>query len=468
MRRITLTGSTLTVDDVLVVARERAPVDIDPSALAAMGRARAVVDRSIRDGTPAYGVTTGVGSRKTFDVESSGHDRLLVRQHRISQGAPVAPEVVRATALRLANALARATTGARPELALHLVAALNADDLPVIRRLGSVGQSDLAQMADLSDGFLGDFELVQGEAIALLNQSAFATAYGVLAFADATTLLDVLDHAGALDLEALGANRNSVHSGVGIARPYPGLQSVLARLGSLLEGSEVEARDLQDPLTFRTIAQQNGAARDAFGFVAGQLAIELNAAQSNPLVLPDEDRVISVGNFEMQPLATALDIARLALAPTLTTAAERAVKLLQAPLTALPEGLGERPAMAESALSEYGLAVQALAVEARLLAQPVSFDLVSTTQAEGIEDRMTMAPLAARRLEEMVVLGARVVAIELMFAAQACDLRGATLGVGTTRLRESVRRLVPFLAEGDALTDLEPLVDEIRSGRLIR
>ena len=176
--------------------------------------------------------------------------------------------------------------------------------------------------------------------------------------------------------------------------------------------------------------------------------------------------MISVGNFEMQPLATALDVARLALAPVISTAAERAVKLLQRPLTGLTEGLGARPALAESALSEFGIAIQAIAVEARLLAQPVSFELVSTTQAEGIEDRMTMAPLAARRLEAMVELGARVASIELMLAAQACDLRGARLGAGTSRLHAAVRRLVPFLEEGAAVPDLEPLVDEIRSGRI--
>ena len=107
MSHVVLTGSTLTLEDVLAVARGGAQVEIDPAALEAMARARAVVDRSIADGTPAYGVTTGVGSRKVFDVDADGHDRLLVRQHRISQGAPVAHEVVRAAALRLANALAR-------------------------------------------------------------------------------------------------------------------------------------------------------------------------------------------------------------------------------------------------------------------------------------------------------------------------------------------------------------------------
>ena len=235
---------------------------------------------------------------------------------------------------------------------------------------------------------------------------------------------------------------------------------------SCWRGHEVEARSLQDPLSFRTLAQLHGAARDALGFVGAQIAIELNAAQSNPLVLVDEELVISVGNFEIQPLATALDLARLALAPVITSAAERAVKLLQAPLTGLTEGLGARAALAESALSEFGIAAQAFAAEARLLAQPVSFESVSTTQAEGLEDRMTMAPLGARRLEDMVELGARVASIELLLAAQACDLRGARLGSGTDAVRARVREFAPFLEEGDILPDLELLVDEIRSGRI--
>ena len=150
----------------------------------------------------------------------------------------------------------------------------------------------------------------------------------------------------------------------------------------------------------------------------------------------DEGRLVSVGNFEVAALATALDLARLVVAQVLTSAAERAVKLLQAPLTGLPEGLGEYPGLAESALSELGIAVQAIAAEARLLAQPVSLELVSTTQAEGIEDRTTMAPLAARRLSEQVALGRRVLSIELLLATQACDLRARAPGA---RHREGAR-----------------------------
>ena len=464
MDTIVLSGHDLTREELVSVARCGAQIEIAPGSLAAMARARTVADRAIAAETPAYGVTTGVGSRKAFRIEGAGHDRLLVRQHLIAQGPPVAHDIVRATALRLGNALLSATTVARPELAVHVIEALNHDRLPAIRALGSIGQSDLAQMADLANGLLDGFELVQGEAITLLNQNAFSTALGALAITDARVLLEALDCAGALDLEALGANRDSIHPAVGRSRPYPGLIATIERLNELLDGSEVEARSLQDPLSFRTLAQLHGAARDAMGFVETQLGIELNAAQSNPLVLVDEDRVISVGNFDIQPLATALDLARLALAPVITSAAERAVKLLQAPLTGLPEGLGAHPALAESGLSELGIAVQAFAAEARLLAQPVSFELVSTTQAEGIEDRMTMAPLGARRLDAMVELGARVVSVELLLAAQACDLRGVKLGSGTSAVHAAVRRFAPFLDEGDVLPDLELLVDAIRSG----
>ncbi|MGL6280528.1 MAG: aromatic amino acid lyase, partial [Gaiella sp.] len=462
---VTLTGTDLTVDDVVRVARERAPVALAPDAIERMTRARAVADELIASGATAYGLTTGLGIRRTSAIRAQGHDRLTLRQHLMGHGPEAPRDVVRAMALRLANALAQGVTVARPVLAETLVDALNADALPPVRLRGSIGQSDLAAMADLADGVLGPLELVQGEAIALLNQSSFSTGFAALAFHDAVRLLDALDVAGALDLEALGANRSVLSPTIGEVRPYPGVRSTLARLNALLEGGRSEPRALQDPLTFRTLPQMNGAVRDAFGFVAAQLAVELNAAQANPLVDVEHGAVYSVGNFEMVPLAVALDLARLALAPALTSGCERSAKLLHPLHSGLPEGLGARAGLPESAYSEVGIALQALTAEARLLAAPVSHELVSTSQAGGIEDRMTMAPLAARRLAEMVELGARIVAVELLLAAQACDLRGAELGVGTGRAHALVRSVAPFLDEGDLLPDVEPLVELVRAGR---
>jgi len=144
------------------------------------------------------------------------------------------------------------------------------------------------------------------------------------------------------------------------------------------------------------------------------------------------------------------------------------LKLLQPLYSGLPEGLAAREGLAEDALAEFGVAAQAIVSEARLLAQPVSFELSSTTQARGIEDRMTLAPLAARRLAEQVELGARALAIELVIAAQAIDLRNVQpQGAGTRPAYELVRELVPFTGEGEPLPqDLEPLVQVLRSGRL--
>jgi histidine ammonia-lyase len=375
--------------------------------------------------------------------------------------------------LRCANGFAAGTVGVRPELAERLVAALNGGEVPRVRLLGSVGQSDLAPNADLADHLFGDFPLAAGEGLALVNNNAFATGFAALAVADARRLLDALHAAAALDLEAFAANLTIIHPAVAASRPYPGLQASVGRLTALLEGSALwaagAARNLQDPLTFRGLPQVLGATSDALDFASKQLALELNAANSNPLVVVPEERVISVANLDIVALAAALDFLRIALAPALTAANERLTKLLQAPFSGLPDGLAAEPGLHEDALAELGNAGHALAVEARLLAHPVSFELASTTQAEGIEDRVTLAPLAARRLAEMVELGERIVAIELVVAAQAVELRDPpSLGAGTRRILELVRERVPFTARGAPLpSDLEPVRDLVRSGLVV-
>jgi histidine ammonia-lyase len=469
---VVLTGTSLTLDEVVRVARAGEPVELAPTVAERMRASRELVERALAGGEDVYGFSTGVGMRKLFaiDDDQASFNRRLVRGHLIGQGRPAPPDVVRAVLLKLANSLAQGVTGARPELAEHLVGALNAQVTPLVRTLGSVGQGDLAAMADLAEGVLGDFELAAGEALVLMDNNAFSTGFAALAVADCETLLDALDVACALDLEGFAANLSVIDPVVGDVRPHPGLTRTIARLRALLTGSslwEAAPRNLQDPLTFRTAAHVLGATRDTLAYASDMLAVELNAHQGNPLVAA-EGPILPVGNFEVAALAAALDFLRIALAPALTSAAERALKLLQAPLTGLPEGLGARPGLAEPALSELGHAVQGIVAEARLLAQPVSFELASTTQHEGIEDRTTMAPLAARRLAEMVELGARVVAIELTIAAQAVDLRRASrLGAGSGRAHGLVRERVPFTDVGETLPpDLEPVVDLVRSGAL--
>jgi histidine ammonia-lyase len=472
---IALTGNSLTLADVLRVARGREHVELHAGVAERVRAGRAAVERALEGDTPVYGLTTGVGVRKRTRVEAPEmveFNRRLILEHRVGQGDPAPDDVVRAQLLVLANGFARGTSGVRPELVAQLVAMLNGNALPTVRSLGSIGMADLPANADLAYGLLESFELAANEGLALVDNDAYSTALAALAFADATRLLDALDVAAALDFEAFSANVSVLHPAIARVRPYPGLAAALERLRALLDGSylwaEGAARNLQDPLSFRCVPQVLGAARDAFAFAGGQIAIELNAAQGNPLVLADEDRIVSVGNFDVLPLAAALDFVRIAIAPLLTSACERTVKLLQAPMTGLPEGLAAESGLAESGLSEFGVPVQAFAAEARLLVQPVSIETGSPSHHEGIEDRITLAPLGARRLAQMVELGERLAAVELVVAAQAVDLRGPPqLGTGTGAAFGLVRGVVPPTGRGEAPPqDLEPVRALVRSGEL--
>ncbi len=471
---VVVMGSTLTLDDVVAVARHDVRVALDPGAVGRMKASREVVERVLVRSEPVYGFTTGVAELKRVRVDPTEVERFnvdLIRLHRMAQGPPADPDVVRAAMLRLLNGFASGYPGVRPALADVLVNALNDGARPVLRSLGSVGQSDLGPNADLAAELFGEVKLAAGEALALLNQNAFSTGAAALAVWDATQLAGTMAAAGALSLEGFAANLSMIHPTVGASRPYPGLRRALEELRARLEGSYLwakgAARNLQDPLTFRGIPQTLGALLDALDYATAQLTIELNASQGNPIVALEDDRVISVANFDVVPLSAALDFARIALASMLTSSAERTLKLLASPWSGLPPGLNPGGG-AGIGLGELAVADQALVAEARLLAQPVSFEVVSSSLAEGIEDRITMAPLSARRLAEMVSLGSRAAAIELVVAAQAIELRGVKpLGKGTGEAFTAIRERVPFLREPRQFpSDLDSVVELVRGGAL--
>src|SRR5271154_2813495 len=429
---IMLNGSDLTVTEVVAPAGRGKGAALPPEAIKTREQARAVVEEVLAKDEPVYGLTTGVGERKSFlldPAERRKFNQRLVLNHRIAQGDVAPADVVRGAMVCLANSYAKGVTGVRPELAEMIVALLNEGFAPPVRRLGSIGQADLGPMADLAHGLIirSGLQVAENEGLALVSSNAFTTAWACLALADAQTLMDTFDVAGALDLEAFGANLTCLHPVIEQTRPFPGLAETLGRLRAILAGSYLwqpgAARFLQDPLTFRCIPQIHGAARDALGYAGNILQLELNSSQSNPVVVVAERRIVSVGNFDIGPLAAALDFARIALAPVVTSANERMVKLLQAPFSGLAAGLAAQLATPDDALSELATSGQAITVEARTLVHPVSYELASSVKGEGIEDRATMAPLSARRLADMVALCTRVAAIELVVAAQAIDLR---------------------------------------------
>ncbi len=471
---VVLTGAALTLEEVVRVARGGERVELHPDTRERMLAAREVVEHQLEAGTPVYGLTTGVAARKRYTVPpetQEEHNQLLIEALLVGQGPDVSQEIVRATLLRLANGFARGTSGVRPLLADRVVDALNNGEQPSVALFGSLGMGDIAPLAELAHALLGDLRLAPKEAISLVDNDAFSTAMAALAIHDLGRLLDAFDAAGALDLEAFAANPSILHTAVGTERPYPGLQATISRLRDLLDGSDIwaegSARNLQDPLSFRCLPQVHGASREALAYAERQLAIELNGSQENPLIVPEESLIISVGNFDLLVLANALDFLRIALAPVVTSACERLIKLMQTPFSGLVEGLSDTPDVAPQTFPQLSYVAAALTGEARLLAQPVSFELPTTTIAEGIEDRMTFAPLAARRLAEMIDLGERVVALELIIATRALELRPLERhGAGTAQIVARVREQLEYDGSSKARLDVEPTLAFVRSGAL--
>jgi histidine ammonia-lyase len=464
---IVVSGRDLRPVDVLRIAREREPVMLDPDAARRMRRARDVVEQVLAEGRPTYGLNTGVGVLKRVVVaaaDSEAAGSTMLEAHRVGLGSAAAADVTRATAVCLLNGLAAGFSAVRPETAERLASMLNDDRLPPLPLLGSIGMADLAPLAELASVLGEEAPLAAGESLALIDNDAFATAIATLALHDAERLHEAMELAGALAYEGFAANPSILDPANLEARPGLGLAHVSRRLKALLEGSGIwsGSRNLQDPLCYRCMPHVLGALLDALAFAARRLDIELNGWQGNPVVAVEGGTCVPSGGFDAIGLAQALDLVRLSFASAITSSLERTLKLLDTAWSDLPTGLADAQE-ADPGLSILGIAAQASAGEARLLAQPVSFEVASTTLAEGIEDRMTMAPLAGRRLAEQVILGEHVVAIELVVGARAVVLRGAGhLGRGIQEAFERVREAVER-AGGLPRAGVEAVIELIRS-----
>jgi histidine ammonia-lyase len=468
-----LTGAGLTVEDVAAVARDGRPVALSSEATKRMRAASQLAARLAEGDEPVYGLNTGVGALR--GVRQSAQDagrftRLTIQSHRTSHGDPLPGEVGRAALLHRVNALCRGRSMVRPEVAEAFAAALNDGVAPRLPPIGSLGQSDLPAMAELIDALRArGLVLQRGEPLALLNGNSLSVGIGALALADTGRLLDACDVVGALSLEGFAGNPSVLHPQVADARPFRGLATSIGRMRQLLEGSYLwqpgAPRNLQDPLSFRTLPQVLGAARDALGHARTQLETELNASGDNPMVVASEGRIVSVGNFDVTPVAAALDLMRIAMAQVMTASCERIQKHLAGHWSGISTGLRSDDTP-DDALALVGGGAAALAAEARLLAMPVSLELPTSTVAGGIEDHLTMAPLGARRLAETVELAARLGGLELVVSAQAIDLRGAApLGAGTGPVHARVREMVPFVGAGEAWDqDLSAVAAWMREG----
>ncbi|HKG56115.1 MAG TPA: histidine ammonia-lyase [Candidatus Limnocylindrales bacterium] len=514
--RVILTGADLTVEDVEAVARHGARVGLDVHARERIQEARDVIESLVAAGEVVYGVTTGFGDLASMVVPAADAQRLqenLLMSHAAGVGAAFPREIVRAMLLLRANTLALGHSGCRPLVVDRLLAFLERGVHPVVPSQGSVGASgDLAPLAHLALPLIGrgqaelNGQVVPGivalreiglepltleakEGLALLNGTQMMTAIGALLLADADRLARTASVAAAMSVEALLGTDVAFAAAYQLARPHPGQVAVAAELRHLLRDSPLQrhhhgsAHKVQDPYSLRCVPQVHGAVRDALDHLRRVLDIELNSATDNPLVfagggVAEVDttatgggRVISGGNFHGEPIALALDFAKLAVAELGSISERRIALLVDARLNGgLPPFLATASGL-ESGMMIYQYTAAALASENKVLAHPASVDTIPTSANQ--EDHVSMGSIAARHARQVLEHVERILAIELVVAAQALDLRiaatdgvapGAGVADALARIREHVRHLD---ADREPGPDLAAAADLVHSGALV-
>ncbi len=502
-REVVVNGQTLTIEQVAAVAYDHAHrVVLDPAAKTAVQTARRFVDDLAARGEVAYGITTGFGNFKHVTIAADQTAQLqvnLIRSHAVGVGRPLSEPEVRAMLLIRANSLVKGHSGVRLELIEALMALVNAGVYPHVPEQGSVGASgDLAPLAHLGLALMGEGEAwVNGqqvpiadvlrrhglqpiqfgakEGLALTNGTTFMTAVVSLAVGRALIAAKVADIAGALTLEAIEGSIGPMDERVAALRPHPGHAQAAANLRRLTKGSGSVAslkgwKRVQDSYTLRCLPQVHGAVRDALAHVREVVARELNAATDNPLVFPEDREVLSAGNFHGEPIALPADYLGTAVAELGSISERRTAKLVD---PATSEGLPAFLIPPSQAGLSSGLMIPqytaaALVSENKVLAHPASVDSIPTSANQ--EDHVSMGSIAARKAREIVTNVEMVLAVELLSAAQAVDLRERRgLGQGTKVAHDLIRSKVPFVDRDRALyPDMEAIAGLIRSGELVR
>jgi histidine ammonia-lyase len=451
---LSIDGDSLTMEEVVAVARDSAHVRLEPDAVDRVRASRAWIDGIVSDGAlTVYGVNTGYGS--LADVRVSPEDvpalaRNLIRSHSAGVGDALPEEVVRAAMLIRANTLVKGYSGIRLETIDLLVEMLNRGVHPVIPEKGSVGASgDLAPLSHLALVLMGEgqavfegqqlpgaealraaglspVELGAKEGIALNNGTSVSAGLACLALADAENLVTHAEIALAMSLESLQAASRAFDARLHAARNHHGQQVSAANVRSLVAGSELmdSAQRVQDAYSLRCAPQVLGAVRDALDFVRTTVEDEINAATDNPLIFLDEpapNKAFSGGNFHGEPLALAMDFLGIAVAEVGSIAERRIFRMLDGMLNSgLPPMLTEDSGLRNGLmLAQYTAA--ALVSDNKTLAHPDSVDSIPTGANQ--EDHVSMSTNAARHAREIVWNVERIVAVEMLCAGQALDLR---------------------------------------------
>lgn len=465
----------LTIERVREIIEKGYKLDLGEEAKAAIEKSRKYLDTKMEDiGRPVYGVTTGFGSLCNITIPADDLSQLqhnLVMSHACGTGERVSSEIVKIILLLKIQSLSYGNSGVQLITVQRLIDMFNNDIIPVVYQQGSLGASgDLAPLAHLCLPLIGmgevEYEgkvlpsgevwkkfgwepirLQSKEGLALLNGTQFMSAHGVWSLIQADRLSEWADRIGAMSLEAFDGRIEPFYPQVHRVRAHKGQMATADRFRELLEGSELIKQPkthVQDPYSFRCIPQVHGATKDTISYVRSVIETEINSATDNPTVFPDEDLIISAGNFHGQPIALAMDFLAIAIAE-LANISERRIYLLISGERGLPKFLVAKPGLNSGfMIPQYTAA--SIVSQSKGLCMPASVDSIPSSQ--GQEDHVSMGANAATKLVRVVLNTERVLAIELLNSAQALEFRRPLKSSpAIEKIFGDYRKEVPFVDE---------------------
>lgn len=474
-----ISAAHLSIERVGEIIKNHEKLALSDDARSRIIRCREYLDNKIaQTQTPVYGVTTGFGSLCNVSVGKDELSRLqinLMMSHACGTGDRVPNDIVKMMLLLKIQSLSYGFSGCKLDTVERLIDFFNNDIYPVVYMQGSLGASgDLVPLAHLSLPLvgLGEVEmngkvisgaemlermqwkpitLASKEGLALLNGTQNMSAFAVWCLLESRRLSDWADRIGAMSLDAYCGLTSPFIEAVHRVRPHKGQLSTAARIKELLEGSEIIAQPkqyVQDPYSFRCIPQVHGASKDTIDYVASVIETEINSATDNPTVCPDDDLIISAGNFHGQPIALPMDFLAIAVSE-LANISERRIYKLVSGTRGLPSFLVANPGVNSGFMITQYTAASIVSLN-KSLCSPASVDSIPSSQ--GQEDHVSMGANAAIKLYKVVLNTRRVLAIELFNAAQALEFRfPLKSSAPIMALHEAYRKVVPFIVNDEVM-----------------
>ena len=480
-----ISNARLTIEKAASLLAKGSRLQLSKESEEAIIKCRKFLDSKMGDiGRPVYGITTGFGSLCNISIPAEDLSQLqhnLVMSHACGIGETVRPEIVKLMLLLKVQSLSYGYSGVQLVTVQRLMDMFNNDVLPVVYQQGSLGASgDLAPLAHMCLPLIGlgevyykgsvrqsadvwaelgweTIKLKSKEGLALLNGTQFMSAHAVWSLIQAERLSDWADKIGAMSLEAYDGRIEPFYHQVHAVRAHQGQIETAERFRKLLEGSEIIKQKkvhVQDPYSFRCIPQVHGASKDTIRYVKSVIEIEINSATDNPTVFPDEDLIISAGNFHGQPIAIPMDMLTIALSE-LSNISERRIYKLISGQRGLPNFLVAKPGLNSGfMIPQYTAA--SIVSQSKGLCMPASADSIPSSQ--GQEDHVSMGANAATKLVRVVENTERVLAIELFNAAQAFEFRRPLKSSWELeKLYAHYRKVVPFIQDD---TYMHPLIEK--------